>query len=173
MHLERWAGHPHPHPSDFIFLTFLHSAYSSRVSGLRDEQTFYAETQMATWPHSPMLAGLTLVIPEVSCALFPMMLCCCWGQVCEPPRRTQHMFSLEPTDSEDWNSGLETPAEEHLTQSYWPAEKREMWVRRTLQPWKSSHVCEGLSRSPGEGLVPRGVPLSKGPYRAGGVASTN
>lgn len=75
-----WKGEqvtPHPHPSDFIFLTFLHSAYSSRVSGLRDEQTFYAETQMATWPHSPMLAGLTLVIPEVSCALFPMMLCCC------------------------------------------------------------------------------------------------
>lgn len=74
---------------------------------------------------APTLDGLTLVTPAVSCALFPMMLCCCWGQVCEPQRRTQHMFFLKLTDSEDWNSGWGTPAEEHLTRSYWPAEKRE------------------------------------------------
>lgn len=132
--------------------------------------------QRHRWQHGPTPCArwLTLVTPEVSCALFPMMLCCCWGQVCEPPRRTQHMFSLEPTDSEDWNSGLETPAEERLTQSYWPAEKRERcesgghWyferAVRCMRAWVGPQV---------KGLVPRGVPLSKGTYRAGGVTSTN
>jgi hypothetical protein len=109
-------------------------------------------------PSHPLPQGLTLATPAVWCALFPMMLCCCWGQVCEPQRRTQHMFFLELTDSEDWNSGLETPAEEHLTQSYWPVEKREKrqpggnWSFKRTIPFPRAWVS-GLRRRafyPGE-----------------------
>lgn len=71
-------------------------------------------------PFSAQLPMLTQVTPAGLCGLFPRKLCCCWAQVCGHQRRTQHTFSLERTNWEDWNSSLETPSGERWTQFYWP-----------------------------------------------------
>lgn len=57
------------------------------------------------------------------------------------------MFFLKLTNSEGWNSGLETPTGEHLTQFYWPTEekKKEKHIRQYSELLNSNHSQENLS----------------------------
>lgn len=115
--------------------------------------TVWFDLSTASTPFYAPLAMLTLVTPAGLCGLSPRKLCCCWAQVCEPQRKSQHTFALKRTNWEGWSSSLETPSGERWTQFYWPkwgGKKRERKKSASGSDLTSHNNIPSPKRGPSE-----------------------